>query len=253
MSEENKDEKTLSVTVAELLDKIASSIAREDQIGYNKGYDNGYAKGVEAGKQAEYDAFWDVYQNKGKITDYSGAFRDRWTDEIFKPKYDIRPITASTMFMNTSIVDLKGCLERQGVVLDTSNCTNASQMFGAAKTKYVPTLDLRKCTNMASFIYSSCKIESIEKLIVSETTPLGTNFQYCSGLTTIVIEGVIGVNVSFRDCSKLTVDSLKSILSALKDISGTGTSLTCTLGTTNLNKLSTAEKAVATQKGWTLA
>lgn len=243
------------MTISEKLTQIAVNEQKIYDAGYRKGKSEGgdATEAFEQGRKAEYDAFWDAYQNKGEATDYSGAFGAMWTDDTFKPKYDMCPKSASTMFNNTSIVDLKGCLERQGVVLDTSNCTNATQMFGNAKTKYVPMLDLRKCTSMASFSSSSCKIESIEKLIVSETTPLGTNLQFCKALTTIVIEGVIGVNVSFRDCSKLTVDSLKSILSALKDISGTGTSLTCTLGTTNLNKLSTAEKAVATQKGWTLA
>jgi hypothetical protein len=43
-----------------------------------------------------------------------------------------------------------------------------------------------------------------------------------------------------------------SIIYALKDYSGTSTSKTVTLGTTNLNKLTEAEKAIATQKGWSL-
>jgi hypothetical protein len=232
------------MTIAEKLTKIAENMQNV--------YDAGYDTGHKEGKKAECEAFWDVFQDNGNRTTYKYAFSENWNDDIFKPKYDIKPTDASVMFINSQIVDLKGCLERQGVVLDTSNCTTILQIFQGAKTKYIPTLDLRKCTSM-SYAFNTASIETIEKLIVSETTPLGTSFQYCSGLTTIVIEGIIGVNVSFGNCSKLTVDSLKSILSALKDISGTGTSLTCTLGATNRNKLSTAEKAVATQKGWTLA
>lgn len=248
MSEENKDEKTLSATVAELLGKIASSIAGWQQVDYWIGHKDG----VEAGKQAEYDAFWDVYQDRGNRTNYKAAFHEGWNEDIFIPKYDIKPTDCSIMFANSNIVDLAGCLKRLGITLDTSNCTILTQMFQGAKTKYIPTLDVRKCTSMA-YAFNSSDIETIEKLIVSESTALGTSIQNARNLKNIVIEGVFATNVSFSSCSKLTVDSLKSILSALKDISGTGTSLTCTLGTTNLNKLSTAEKAVATQKGWTLA
>lgn len=50
-------------------------------------------------------------------------------------------------------------------------------------------------------------------------------------------------------CPKLTVDSLLSLLNALAD--GV-TDKTCKIGTTNLAKLTEEQKAIATDKGWTL-
>ena len=51
-------------------------------------------------------------------------------------------------------------------------------------------------------------------------------------------------------CNALTVDSLVSVLNALPQLDGT--SYTCTIGSTNLAKLSDTQKAIATAKGWTL-
>jgi hypothetical protein len=44
-----------------------------------------------------------------------------------------------------------------------------------------------------------------------------------------------------------------NVINILKDYSGSGTTYTLTLGSTNLAKLTDAEKAIATEKGWTLA
>ncbi|MBO5955586.1 MAG: hypothetical protein J6Q10_02165, partial [Clostridia bacterium] len=70
------------------------------------------------------------------------------------------------------------------------------------------------------------------------------------------ITGKIGKNgFSVSDSKKLSYDSLMSIINALKDYSTdtSGTTYTVTLGTTNLAKLTNEEKAIATQKGWSLA
>jgi hypothetical protein len=73
-------------------------------------------------------------------------------------------------------------------------------------------------------------------------------------LENVTFEGTIGQNgLNFSWSINLSHDSLMSIINCLKDYSGTGTTKTVTLGATNLAKLTTAEKAVATQKGWTLA
>ena len=79
-------------------------------------------------------------------------------------------------------------------------------------------------------------------------------FDGSSALKDIIIEGEISYNgVNFVVSTKLTHDSLMSIINHLKDFSGTTTTMTCTLGATNLAKLTDAEKAIATEKGWSLA
>lgn len=76
-------------------------------------------------------------------------------------------------------------------------------------------------------------------------------FRNCSALEEIRVSGDIGVNVSFAD-SPLSAESIQSIVDHLTDYSGTGTTMTVTLGAENLAKLTDEEKAIATQKGWTL-
>ena len=245
-------------TIAEKLTEIAESIPQIRQKAYADGYNNGlsatdaYDQGMEDGKQAEYDAFWDAYQENGTRENYSGAFK-RWVEECFKPKYDIVPkkYYGSQLFQELRIEDLKGSLERQGVKLDLSENTSLLQMFQGSEVKYIPLIDARKADYNTGYAFSTNTIISIEKILVSEITIYGTNMFDCNKLETVIFEGVIGQNgLNLSKCTKLSHESLMSIINALKSgVSG----LTCTLGSTNLAKLTDAEKAIATQKGWTLA
>ena len=216
-------------------------------------------KVYEAGQKSEYDRFWDNFQNYGTRTVYSCSFGSGWTAETLKPKYDLRPTSAYMMFHNNMdqwilIDDFVEHCNNLGIVLDMSNCTNAQYGFTMLRTKHLGILDMRKCTSTSNIFYNNTKIVTIDEYICSETTQFhSTTFEGATNLTNITFGGVIGKSANFSKNTKLTVASLNSIISCLKDLTGTGTTLTLTLGTTNLNKLSDSEKAVATQKGWTLA
>ena len=184
-----------------------------------------YDEVYEAGKQAEYDAFWDSYQNDGSRRDYQFAFC-KWTDACYKPKYPI-VITSSKytqLFYDSKITDTL-------VDIDVSHSSNTSAMYLAF-----------------GFMTS---LVTIRKLIVHEGLGYNGTFSACGNLENLTIEGTIGQNgFNVSACTELSHDSLMSIINHLKDgVSG----LTVTLGSTNLAKLTDAEKAIATQKGWTLA
>ena len=180
-----------------------------------------YAKG----KQDEQSDFWDIYQKKGaQVSNYTYAFAyTHWTDDIYNPKYKFR-VTYSTnsMFYNSNITDTK-------VEFDLSYCTLANGMFW------------------------NSKIKTIRKLIVHEALNLNDTFKGCKDLEYIRFGGVIGQNISFSDSPLLTVESILNVFEHLKDISATNTTLTVSLGSTNLAKLTDTQKAIATEKGWTLA
>ena len=207
-----------------------------------------------AGVKSEYDRFWDNYQQNGVRANYDQAFSYNWNDELFNPKYDLIAKSCSMMFQYTSITDLKDKLENKGLKLDTSQATSLLQMFQGANIIHIPEIDAQKATNMSYAFGSNCKAVTIDKLIVSENTVLGTTtFNQAGKLENIVIEGTIASPIDLHWSTKLTHESLMSFINALKDFSGTTTTKTCTLGATNLAKLTDTEKAIATEKGWTLA
>lgn len=230
--------------------------------GYNAGYaegkDAGYAEGIEAGKKSEYDKFWDIYQDYGNRTNYDTAFFSQgWTDETFRPKYDMAPVGSNggyNMFRASKITDLVSSLEQNGVNLDMSNAANLYCAFNAASTATIPTLDLGGCTSLGQTFYNMKDLTALHIVNLREDCTYDRTFSYTTAITDLTISGVIGKNgLSVSSCTKLTHDSLMSIINALKDYSDSGTTYTLTLGAANLAKLTDSEKAIATEKGWTLA
>lgn len=206
----------------------------------------------DAGKQSQWNMLWDAIMNGGHLTqEKMGLFcGNHWNDANFYPKYDIVPVNGAYLFKDCRITDLKGRLEELGRKLDVSLVTNIYAAFQGSTVTRLPALDLSNASNLTQVFYSCSDLVEIEKLIVTATTSYSGTFAYCASLETITVEGVIGNNVDFQYSKKLTHESLMSIIHALEEkTSGTWT---LTLGSANLAKLTDTEKAIATQKGWTL-
>lgn len=216
-------------------------------------------KVFDAGKRAEYDAFWDAVQENGSRTNYQLAFSGcLWRNETFKPKYDMRPNNAERMFHTTNIGgDLVEILENLGVVIDTSKSTILNQMFSyASKITHVGVIHTEKAPTLVMMFYATDSLVTVDKLILKDdgSQNLDNAFFNAKELKNITIEGKIGhSSLSLGTAPKLTHESLLSFINALYDFSATGGTHTATFGATNLAKLTDAEKAIATQKGWTLA
>lgn len=212
----------------------------------------------EAGQKSEYDRFWDAFQVNGTATYYTHAFAGfGWKDATFKPKYDIIPDgNAEGMFRQTRITDLKGCLEKAGVTLDLSKVTKGANLFGYCDLlTTVPKIDLSSIGSNTAYLFNSCKkLQTIEELRISETvTFTNNNFSGCTALTRLIMAGTLATNgLDLHWSTKLDRESLLSIVNVLQDKTSVGGTWTVTLGTENLAKLTDAEKAIATQKGWTL-
>lgn len=88
----------------------------------------------------------------------------------------------------------------------------------------------------------------------SGLTSGGAIFSDCPYLTTITLTGTL--DADYLDFSlglkALTIDSLVSILDALKDRTE-DTQYTLVLGESHLSKLTDEQKAIATNKNWILA
>lgn len=210
-----------------------------------------------AGKQSEYDAFWDNYQDSGARTAYVMGFAGRgWRDEIFAPKYDIIGTSdAVFMFAYSNLQDLTGCLEKQNVILDLSQCSGFTNLCLSSRIKRFPKADLSNCGDNHYGIFSACySLHTIDEFIPNSEKDFVNTFYLDSALVNLTIGGTIGGSgFDVHWSTKLTHESLMSIIEHLKDFTGTETTKTVTLGTENLAKLTDVEKAIATEKGWTLA
>lgn len=174
--------------------------------------------GGDTGYRGYYDEFWDAYQDYGNRTHYAFGFGGAgWNNELFKPKYDIRPTDANRLFCLSAITgDLGAQLDGLGITLDTSLTKELTCAFQSIKMDRIGAIDLRSATNlMQTFSYNSV-LRIIDKLMVNETTPFQSNtFQGSVSIVSMTIEGTIGVNFNVQWSKKLNRASIESIITAL--------------------------------------
>lgn len=158
--------------------------------------------------------------------------------------------------------------------LDTSKVENMSGMFdNCSKLTTIPKLDTSKVTNMQNMFNRCIFLTSIPELNTSNVTNMISMFQYCSKLTIVPqldVSKVTDFRSIFYNCTSLTsigiygftrgIDISQTALEhdaivALLNQAGTAynSSQKITMGSTKLALLSDEEKAIATNKGWTLA
>ena len=141
-----------------------------------------------------------------------------------------------------------------------SKGTNFNSMFNSCTNlTETPSLDTSKGTGFSQ-VFTQCKnlvtIGGIDFSSAGTSTSCMNAFNNCTALENITINGIIKqTGLDLSPCAKLTHTSLMSAINALYDWKANGGTSTykLTLGSTNLVKLTDAEKAIATQKGWTLA
>lgn len=113
--------------------------------------------------------------------------------------------------------------------------------------------DFRAFTTLASWFSGCSSLKTLDLTNVdwSTVTNVSNLFYRCESLSNLILDGATlpGVSLSFADCTELSVISLVAIIAALPTV----TSATLTIGTTNKNKLTAEQIAVATGKGWTVA
>ena len=158
--------------------------------------------------------------------------------------------------------------------LDTSQATNMSSMFhDCYSLKTIPQLDTSSATNIVKMFYNCYSLETIPQLDTSQAQTLISFCYYCNSLKTIqqldannatsltsvfagnyLLQKIKIINVKFSfDLSSAKMLLKESIIEVLNDLPTVTTTQKLTLGSTNLAKLTDDEKAIATNKGWTLA
>lgn len=126
--------------------------------------------------------------------------------------------------------------------------TTTSKELGAFSVTL--TLNQNSDVHNATGLFESSDVSNVNVICSSNRINNWTNaFKGCSNLKSLYLGTDIVADLDLSDCILLESNSIVNVIDHL--VSGIGKTLT--LGETNLAKLSDEEKAVATDKGWTLA
>ena len=141
----------------------------------------------------------------------------------------------------------------------TSNVTSMDYMFrGCTSLTTIPQLDTSRMQHIYGMFMECSGLKSLPLLDFSNVGDTGELFDIPSSsnitpypdLTDLGGFKNLKVSLNLSGMPNLTVQSLMNVINNLSKV---GFAPTLTLGTTNLNKLTAEQKAVATNKGWVLA
>ena len=143
---------------------------------------------------------------------------------------------------------------------NTAGVTSMKSMFnwcGRLTSLNLRHFSVDNVTSMSNMFYRATHLESLDISTwnCAGVTSMDSMFWNCSGLTNLNMNGAILPKIDLSNwgleySTALTVNSLVSVISALPRLNGE--SFTCTIGSTNLAKLSDGQIYIATSKGWIL-
>ena len=235
----------------------------------------------DANKRIKITSINDISTYKDDINfKYCPKFDTSKETDMTRMFYQCNSLTSVPLFDTSNVEGMYGvfyqCTSLTSVPLfDTSKVTNMGSMFsGCSSLTSIPQLDTSKVTNMSSmfqncnsltsvplfdtsnvtdmpFMFSGCSsLASVPLFDTSKVTNMFFMFQNCNSLTTLGGFLNLKTNLGISNSPNLTHDSLMNVINKAADV--TSSSKTLTLGTTNLSKLTSTEKAIATNKGWVL-
>lgn len=178
----------------------------------------GYLNGLDT-KEKE---FWGAITQRGARKTYASAFAN-WDMPYIRPTYKIIPTSnTSQMFIRSSIKKLESAYfdlsQIERAATDATSyyytCYNCTELEEIEDIGISPDFSF-------TYTFANCKkLHTIAKITLGENDKMNNVFTQCNNLKNIRIEGTIGQSVSFA-WSPLTVESMKSIISCLKNYSGT--------------------------------
>lgn len=216
------------MSIAEKLKTIAGNEQKVYDGGVNKGEGN----------------IWDLITNYGNREFYEYGFKF-WGGESFNPPYKITPTSRSICMFE----DTRKLKKIESAYLDLSQVTIGNGA-DATNNNYAT---FRRCSSLEEIedigmpaggyyqTFGWCpKLHTVAVMRCKKEGGYSSPFSNSPALKNITIEGKIGKSITFSYNSLLTIDSLKSIITALFDYSGTENEYTYTI-TLNNNCISTLE------------
>ena len=217
-------------------------------------------KGVNLPSYDFIKAFFDAGGKCGysKATSFDGAIPFTATSDVTDMNrmfYYCKSLTSVPLFNTSKVTNMsnmfEGCSRLTSVPLfNTVNVTDMSFMFkGCSSLTSVTLFNTVNVTDM-NFMFDGCsRLTSIPSFDVSKVTYMNSTFRDCSSLETIHMIN-IGTSLEINSSTKFTREALLEIIGNLKTVTRTKTLM---MGTANLAKLTDEDKAIATNKGWSLA
>lgn len=143
-------------------------------------------------------------------------------------------------------------------LLDTSKVENMSSMFANCYAlETIPELNTSNAVSVESMFSMCPKIDNLPLLdftnVANASNFLGYNWDTNMAITTLAGFHNLRINFDVSNCVNLTAESLMNIIDEALDLSVGGLMCTLTLGTTNVEKLTEDQIAIASAKGWTIA
>ena len=199
-----------------LAEKVLRAKTDYDEV-FATGQQIGHDSGVEVGKRQAYDVFWDVYQQNGTREAYDCAFYGRyWTDELFKPKYKMRPTNMGQCFYGAHNITR----DLTADMIDTSRCTNLYFSFSGLMCAHLPVIDMRAVTTYGGArypFYGCTRLQSIEGLYLPNVG-VEDPFHNCESLREVRLlgDGKFLMDINMGVCP-LSRESIESVMAALSD------------------------------------
>lgn len=178
------------------------------------------------------------------------------------PPLDLNNMTVATNFFS-------GCMSLENIEgLNISQITDTRYMFQYCyKIKEIPQIDTSKVTNMYNMFAECSLLETIPRLNANNVKSISNIFYKCynlknlGGFENLGMAYEISQSANYSSytlelsvSSNLTHESLMNVINNLYDIKTKGCNAQkLTLGTTNINKLTSEEIAIATSKNWTVS
>ena len=188
-------------------------------------------KGVELPETA---TTYEIMQGIGNISSGGGGASEGNYKEVFNALYN-------ASLMNSDI-------ERIDFYIGNPFTSHNGFFRGTSKLKYVKGVNTSSSKDIR-LMFSGSAIETIEEPLDISNVTNTTNTFACDNLTEIrFVSGTIKLSLDFSRCSKLSAQSVQSIIDGLATVT--------TAQTLTLNKaitLTDEQKATITAKGWTLA
>lgn len=133
---------------------------------------------------------------------------------------------------------------------NTENVTDFSYTWaGCWSLLTIPPLNFKSATNIYQCFNGCHSLTSLPYMNLASVTDTTNAWSGCDNLTTLGGFGAISADIDLSASPNLTVESIMNVINQAATVTGK----TMTFGIENLDKLTDAQKAVATNKGWTLA